>query len=334
MMNRFAFPGFAIVVATCMPCVATNEAVIRAAVAKSLPLLERSSNIAMEERPNCFTCHHTGLPLMAFITARDRGFAIKEEDMRAQIQFTADFLARNRANYLAGKGQGGQALTAGSALWALEHGGWKPDATTEAVVDYLLVHQKDLGHWKPQSIRPPSEESPFSTTFVALEGLNQFGAPAQRERIARRTAQVRSWLVSTPAKTAEDRVFRLWSLAVVNAGRDVIQGATQDLLGTQREDGGWSQLDDMTSDAYATGTSLVALHRAGGLSTTNPSYQRGLQWLMQAQLPDGSWHVRTRSKPIQSYFESGYPHGKDQFISITAACWATTALALALPARQ
>jgi hypothetical protein len=41
--------------------------------------------------------------------------------------------------------------------------------------------------------------------------------------------------------------------------------------------------------------------------------------------------VKTRSKPIQTYYESGYPHGADQFISITAAGWATTAFALALP---
>ena len=52
---------------------------------------------------------------------------------------------------------------------------------------------------------------------------------------------------------------------------------------------------------------------------------------MSNQLPDGSWHVVSRSKPFQPYFESGYPHGKDQFISIAAAGWATTALLLALP---
>ena len=32
-----------------------------------------------------------------------------------------------------------------------------------------------------------------------------------------------------------------------------------------------------------------------------------------------------------TYFESGFPHGKDQFISIAASSWATTALALSLP---
>jgi hypothetical protein len=34
---------------------------------------------------------------------------------------------------------------------------------------------------------------------------------------------------------------------------------------------------------------------------------------------------------IQTYYEAGYQHGEDQFFSITAAGWATTALALALP---
>src|SRR5262249_13807004 len=44
-----------------------------------------------------------------------------------------------------------------------------------------------------------------------------------------------------------------------------------------------------------------------------------------------TWYVRSRSKPFQTYFESGFPHGKDQFISLAASSWATTALALALP---
>jgi hypothetical protein len=216
----------------------------------------------------------------------------------------------------------------------LELGGRQRDATKDAVIEYLLVHQKELGHWKPPSIRPPSEESPFSTTFVALEGLKAFGIAEHTDRIKQRTAQARDWLLATPAKSTEDLVFRLWSLSVADAGAEHVQQAAQDLLRTQRKDGGWAQLDHMTSDAYATGTALVSLLRAGGLAANDPALQRGLQWLLQAQLADGSWHVRTRSKPIQSYFESGYPHEKDQFISITAACWATTALLLTLPVAQ
>ena len=35
--------------------------------------------------------------------------------------------------------------------------------------------------------------------------------------------------------------------------------------------------------------------------------------------------------PFQPYYETGFPHAKNQFISIAASGWATTALALACP---
>lgn len=309
---------------------AADEDSLREAITRSLHLIERSAAIGIDERPNCFTCHHSGLPVMTLLTAQERGFSVRVETLQTQLQFTADQLAKGRANYLLGKGQGGQAFMAGSALWTLKLGDWKPDATTRAVVEYLLGHQKEIGHWKPPSIRPPSEESPFSATYFALESLKHFSTTDQQTRSQERIAQAQIWLLQTPAETTEDRVFRLASLHSVAAEVTAVQTATGELLRTQRPDGGWAQLESMTSDAYATGTALVQLQRTGSLLTTDPAYQRGLQWLLKDQLADGSWHVVSRSKPFQKYFESGYPHGKDQFISITAASWATTALALAL----
>ena len=296
---------------------------LRAAVAKSLPLLERSSAIAIRERSNCFTCHHSGLPVMTFLAAREKGFAIDEGNLATQLRFTADSLAKGRENYLQGRGQGGAAFMAGSALWTLKLGGWKSDENTEAVVEYLLEHQKERHHWAPPSIRPPAEESPFSATYFALEGIRHFAGEAQKSRMAARSTSALTWLKNGAPSTTEDRVFRLQAWRTAGAEVDA---AVADLLATQREDGGWAQLETMETDAYATATALVALHRAGGLPIADAHYQRGLVWLLRAQLPDGSWHVVSRADPFQKYYESGYPHGKDQFISITAACWATTAL--------
>jgi N-acyl-D-amino-acid deacylase len=73
---------------------------------------------------------------------------------------------------------------------------------------------------------------------------------------------------------------------------------------------------------------LVALHESAGMSVNDPVYQRGVNYLLETQQEDGSWHVSSRSRPFQTYFESGYPHGKDQFISIAASSWATMALVL------
>ena len=326
----------AVVIASAVSAAAADgpsESAIRSAVEKALPLLEAGAKGSMEKRSQCFTCHNQGMTVMALTTARDRGLAIDQDNLARQLQFTAEFLAKNRTEYLAGKGQGGQALTAGYALWTLELGGRKSDTTTDAVAEYLLRWQSDLDHWKPQTVRPPSEESLFTISYVALRGLKTFGTSTQRDRIAERTARVRSWVLKAPAANTEDRVFRLWALKYSATDAGELTHASQNLLAIQREDGGWGQLPDLPTDSYATGTALVALHQAGGLATTDPAYRRGLAWLMGAQKADGSWHVRTRSEPIQTYYESGYPHGKDQFISIAAAGWSTTALALALPSR-
>jgi hypothetical protein len=126
-------------------------------------------------------------------------------------------------------------------------------------------------------------------------------------------------------------VFRLLGLKEAGASGDAIREAADALLKTQRADGSWAQLDDKPGDAYATGSALVALHQAGGLATTDPAYVRGLWSLLRGQAADGSWYVKSRSKPFQPYYESGFPYEKDQFISATASGWAAAALALACP---
>jgi hypothetical protein len=306
---------------------------VKAAIDKALPLLVKGAKGHIAKR-TCFACHNQAFSLLALTTARERGFSVSDEHLQEQMKFIATFLGKNRDNYRKGRGQGGQADTAGYALLTLEWGGWKADATTEAVVEYLLLHKKDRNHYPPISNRPPSEASPFTTTYVALRGLRKWGTAGQQERIAKRIDTVRGWLLKAPAKDTEDRVFRLWALREVGVKGKDLQSAVQDLLKTQRKDGGWGQLDRLDSDAYATGSALVVLHRAGGLATSDKAYQRGVAFLLKSQLKDGSWRVRSRSRPFQTYFESGFPHGKDQFISMAATGWAVTALALAHPEKD
>jgi hypothetical protein len=43
-------------------------------------------------------------------------------------------------------------------------------------------------------------------------------------------------------------------------------------------------------------------------------------------LDDGTWHVRSRAIGFQPYFETGFPHRRDQFISAAATAWAVMAL--------
>jgi N-acyl-D-amino-acid deacylase len=120
-------------------------------------------------------------------------------------------------------------------------------------------------------------------------------------------------------------------LKYVDLDQDTVRAAAFELIKDQRGDGGWGQKPDMDSDAYATGSVLVALSETGYCSQGDPVFQRGVAYLLKTQLDDGSWHVVSRSKPFQKYFETGFPHGTDQFISSAASSWAVWALLLSLP---
>lgn len=321
--------------AVALPCSAAEpvltDAELRPVIEPSLKLLTLAARGHLDAR-DCFACHNQGLTVMALVKARARGFAVDEEEISLQAEAIAAFLDTNRQKYRDGQGQGGQADMAGYALVALQAAGWKPDVTTEAVAEYLLLRHQDRDHWLGGTRRPPSEGSPFTTTYVSLSGLTAFGTADQRERIAARRTQVLDWLRKAEPKETEDRVFRLKALQAAGASPDDLQQAAQALLAKQHPDGGWSQLDAGSPehatrpDAYATGTALVALCEAGGLPATDPAYQRGLRWLLQTRLPDGSWRVVSRSKPFQKYFESSFPHGNDQFLSCAATAWAVMAL--------
>lgn len=302
---------------------------LRRAIGRSLTLIEKASAGSAEQR-KCFTCHNQALPVMVLVEAKKRGFAIDEQNLQRQIQHTIDHLERGRENYRQGRGQGGKVLTAGYALWTLEAGGVAANEITADVTGFVLKYQKEADRWSHPGNRPPSSGSDFTATYVALRSLAYYGTETQQADIAARKKVVGKWLLNETPRETEERVFRLRSLRYLDADEATARRAKEELLASQREDGGWAQSAEMERDAYATGSVLVALLRETDLTREHPAIRRGVNYLLDTQLEDGSWHVVTRAKPFQTYFESGYPHGKDQFISITAGSWATLALLLTL----
>jgi len=117
-------------------------------------------------------------------------------------------------------------------------------------------------------------------------------------------------------------------LGLLWAGTDVsrLQEHLGNLTALQGADGGWSQTPGLATDAYATGQVLFTLHEIG-VPVSDTAYRRGVEYLLRTQLDDGSWHVVSRAVKFQPYFQSGFPHDHDQWISSFGTAWAAMGLA-------
>jgi hypothetical protein len=306
---------------------------LRAAVQKALPVLWKGVEGHSAKR-TCFTCHHHAVPLLAITTVNRHGFPADKAKLAEQAAFITAHFDGMKERLEKGNGPGpgpvgGGVDNTGYALFALDLLGEQPTTTTAAIAHYTLGADDKRNFWPARGNRPPSEASDITTTALAVRGLSKYRPQGKDEAVKVRVNAARQWLLTVKPKDTEDRVFRLLGLHAAGASTEEVKAAAKQLLDIQEEDGGWAQNDLRFSDAYATGSALFALHTAGGVNSKDPAFVRGLRFLLGTQLDDGTWHVRTRSRPVQVYFESGFPHGKDQFISCAATGWATAALALA-----
>ena len=292
----------------------TADDATRMAAQRAIPLIEKSAAIYTQER-DCFSCHHQALTVMTLSRAKLAGLSVRDNTISAQTKFTLEYFDDRKDRLPKGEGVPGGSYSAGYALAGLTAAKEPANETSKALVQYLLKKQNKDGSWRIGTHRPPLEDSHFTATALGIKGTPK-GTHTQRAS---------NWLKQTKAESTEDHTFKVLGLHWAKADQKKTDAAKA-LLKLQRSDGGWAQLPDMKSDAYATGQALTALKESGLLKAGSPQYKRGVEWLLKNQKADGSWQVKTRSKPIQKYFESGFPHGKDQFISISATCWAVMAL--------
>ena len=302
---------------------------VRAAIERSLPLLQKNA-ISFREKSGCVSCHNNSLTAFAVATARAKGLRVDETDARKEVERTAAYLSGWRDRVLQGIGIAGDSDTIGYLLFGLAAERFPGNEDTAAMANYLVRYQAADGHWRIIAHRPPIESSDLEVTAVSTRALQVYAPVGDRALYQRAIASAAAWIAQAQPRTQEDRVFRLLGLTWTSAAPSVVRSAAMALVAQQREDGGWSQLPTLPSDAYATGQVLVALKESGIVKPGDKSFTRGVQFLLQSQAADGSWHVPSRAIPIQPFFESGFPYGRDQFVSAAATGWATAALAAAV----
>jgi hypothetical protein len=180
---------------------------------------------------------------------------------------------------------------------------------------------------------------------LGLRAVQLYHHPSQKAQADAAVARARKFLESRAARDTEERSYQLlglrWALGAeppgakaAGADRAALRKLAAALQATQRPDGGWSSIPGRESDVYSTGQALVALHDGGSVAIIDSSWQRGIAWLLKTQAADGTWHVTSRLHPpaplSPPYFDAGYPHGHDQFLSMQGASWAVMALSYAL----
>lgn len=307
--------------------------VLRSAVERVLPLLQ-SSMETWYEGASCFSCHHQGLGTMAVAMARERGVAVDEARAARML---ARILEPMPGPALEGAGFINGTFGRGYQLLALAAEQTPRDGRTEAVAHYLAGNavprgpQGEQAVWLSDSFRPPLEASAVTGTALALRGIDVYHAEGRAADVREMVARGRAWLEQLQPDDAEQRAMRLLGLGWSGASAQRLRAAADDIAREQRSDGGWAQLATSKSDVYATGQALVVLAQWGGLSPDSPAYQRGLGFLLERQFDDGSWMVETRRRaPGLDYFETGFPHRMNQFLSTAASAWAVMALCCAL----
>lgn len=315
---------------------AAREQRLRAGVQRALTLLQGSSDAFLDNgfvrQVGCVSCHHQTLPAVAVAEAQKRGFQVDETSLARQLSAQQASWSRTRDRaYEIHAPQPAPAAVIGYGLHGLHALRYQPDELTAAMSWYLAETQSADGSWPDFDFRPPMEEGPIAGTALTVRALQYYPPPRSTQPLQARVRKARQWLEACEPKDFNQRVFRYHGLGWAGANASELRRETEALLALQQPDGGWAALPTLESDAWTTGHLLVALHEAGGVAPTDPAYQRGVEFLLRTQFPDGSWWVKSRSWPFQPHFDSRFPHGKDQWISAGGTAWGALALLNTLP---
>lgn len=280
----------------------------------------------------CDSCHHQFQAALAFQSAREHAIPLDENIAHSDAVKAFNYTSLDNAvqyNWVIEP-----AMDDAYELVAAHAAGVRPNLVTAVYARLLAARQDSDGTWTSFHQRPPSSYSFFTETALTLRAIQLYSHPSQKAEAAGHIARGRKWLESHNALDTEGRTYQLLGLWWAGADRTQLHKLANALLATQQPDGGWNSISGRASDAYSTSEVLVAIHDAGGVSVSDPRWQHGIQYLLNTQVADGTWHVASRLHPPASvsppYFESGYPYGHDQFLSALAANWAVMALARAL----
>jgi ankyrin repeat protein len=286
---------------------------------------------AFYNRTRCNSCHNQNIPGFAITLAHRQGIRIDEALAGHSMTATnTQWQNRREAVLLGDTTGGGFQPNSEYTLFEMAEDHLPPTLNSDAITLGLATRQLADGSWGiGADIRPPLTGSAITSTALAMRALRKYAPAGRRDEMNERVARAASFLRHADPRDTQDRAFKLLGLIWSGGPAAEIAKEKAALISLQRAEGGWGQMPSMAPDAYATGQALYALHAAKH-PVDDGVYRKGADYLLRTQLEDGTWFVRTRAFGFQPYFETGFPHGRSQFISTVATAWASAALTYTL----
>ena len=253
----------------------------------------------------CSTCHHGTMTVWALSEAKSQGYAVAEETLADVGKWAKERLKdidKPRDTRLGWNMVNTPALYLEVMAQAVP----KQEAVSaderQRIAGHLLRHQEADGSWAwsiapPQNRAPPHFESDEVVTLLAYLALRQHvPADAQEKSAARDGRQnAAAWLANAkPNDTTQAAALRLLVKARAGESAKTLRAEIDEFLDRQNKDGGWGQLRDLPSDAYATGQALYFLSLAG-LRNDRAEIHKGVSFLVANQKKDGSWRMTSRA---------------------------------------
>ncbi|HVW38272.1 MAG TPA: c-type cytochrome domain-containing protein, partial [Pirellulales bacterium] len=319
-----------------------DDAALIASAEKAVATLQTTASRSRESflkhvsHQDCTSCHQQYLPMAAVGHARNRSVRFDEQaageqialltsakDLPFQDEFSAQSLFHPEP-----------AFGFGYELMGMLAEKIPPSLATDIRIHHLAAIQAADGRWFSNLPRPPIQSNDVGATALAIQAIKNYGWAGRKAEFLACIDRASQWLWSIQAKTNDEAVYQLLGLHWAGDTPEKLSGVSESLLANQRADGGWAQLPSLESDAYATAQALYALAHAAKLPPTDPAWRRGLRYLLATQEDSGAWRAARRAFPFQPTMDSGFPHGRDSWISASATSWAVMAISHALPAGQ
>ena len=308
---------------------------IHKAVEKGLVFLREDAAKWRTEK-TCSTCHHGTMTVYAFTVAKSQGYDVPADTMADMVKWTKDRLLE-RVD-LPRDTRPGWSMVNTSAMNLSVMAQTVPgqEAVTadelKRIAAHLVRHQEADGSWAWSSAPPKNRPPPFfeSDEVATLLGYISLGphVPAKAEEksdIRDARAKGADWLAKTaPSDSTQAIDYRLLRRVRDGESPESLKGAIDELIARQNSDGGWGQLKEAHSDAYATGQALYILNLAG-MKSDRSEVQRAAAFLVSTQTEDGSWPMTPRSHAEATPAKNPVP------ITYFGSAWGTIGLARSFP---